>query len=137
MKNLKLLITVISLIMFSHSSIYGQGSTNQPSDGYSLQIPTELKATEAELNVHELISVSHYDQNLNGYVYIKGIINSNKEAKLYSVQTPKRPVSYQRSPGCTGGNYNACARDCTKRSNTYGIILCTGYCFIDCIIFEE
>jgi len=130
-----LLITFIAFAMTIQ--IQGQNKSLNTSKGFPLEIPAELKLTEAESKNHDLVYFDHYDTALGGRVYISGIIDSNGSVKLYSIHTPKKAIQMQRNSGCTGGNYNACARDCTTRPNTYGIILCTGYCVIDCIIFED
>lgn len=121
--------------MFTSYSSQAQKPTT--SEGFSLEIPAAVKMSPSETKNYEIITVNHYDTKLGGYVYISGIIDSNGNAKLHSIYTPKRPMQLSGSSGCTGGNYNACARSCTERPTTAGVILCTGYCVIDCIVFED
>jgi len=128
-------VIIIAVFMLTSYSSHAQKATT--SEGYSLEIPTAVKMSSSDTKNYELITVSHYDTKLAGYVHISGIIDSNGNVKLHSIYTPKRPVQSRGNSGCTGGNYNACARSCTERPTTTGVILCTSYCIIDCIIFED
>ncbi|MEM7087101.1 MAG: hypothetical protein AAF489_13020 [Bacteroidota bacterium] len=136
MKYLKQLNTVIIITMFMLTS-YTSHSQEITPEGYSLEIPAAVKMSSSEAKNYELITTSHYDTKLAGYVYVSGIIDANGNVKFHSIYAPKRPVQSREGSGCTGGNYNACARSCTDRPTTAGVILCTSYCIIDCIIFED
>jgi len=129
--------TVIAMAVFILTFNSGHAQKAPTSEGYSLDIPTTLKLSAAEATNYELITVSHYDTKQKGYVYISGIIDSNGKTKLHSIFTPKKPIQSRGTSGCTGGNYNACAISCTERPTTVGVILCTSYCIIDCIVFED
>jgi len=128
MKKIKQLFTIIAVTIFMLTSFSGSAQITNP-EGYSLEIPAEFKMSANEKKENKLTTASKYDKNLGGYVYVTGYVDSNGNTKLESILVPKTMKA--SNDGCPNG-YRTCARGCNELSNTFGIILCIGYCVIDC-----
>lgn len=131
MKNLILIITFMLIGLQS----FGQ-SLNVID--YSSNISKEKKGTTDTKS--EIITASEYSENLGGTIIITGY-QEGLEFKIISVSlvksTNKRISNAQSLQPSGGGNgcpdgYRACARGCNDKPTELGVILCIGYCIIDC-----
>ncbi len=131
MRNLFLTLSFMLIGLFS----FGQ-SLNVID--YSSRISKEQKGT-TETN-SEIVTASEYSENLGGTMIVTGY-RDGLEFKIISVSLVKSTnerISNAQSlqpagggGGCPNG-YRSCARGCNDKPTELGVILCIGYCLIDC-----
>lgn len=109
---------------------------------YSDKIPDHMLITKGDLP--NLVSAHEYSEKLGGYIIVDGVVNENNEVRLLSVKLIKvnnyietkaasSSDSSSRSDCGEEESYRACARCCTDKPTTVGVMLCTGYCVVDSI----
>lgn len=88
---------------------------------------------------HKLLTIKEFDREKGGTIIVVGY-QEKDVVKIASVKVQYNSVeSYNRGAsslaiapdGCPGG-YRACARGCNSSPTEFGVILCLGYCLIDC-----
>lgn len=137
MKNLLKLLGV--LMLFIGSFAFGQTKyevityeQTQKADGIYFKVPDELKFNPRTDDASLLQSVKVFDEESKGYVYFTGGVFEGK-AKFLDIKVPKDSrYALTADTGCTGGSYTECAKGCTDKPTTVGVLLCTGYCVIQC-----
>jgi hypothetical protein len=98
---------------------------------YELKIPDECKL-DKDIPNDKLTFIKFYDKELKTNFYIGAIVTEKKEVKFKFIWADK-PIKYaaKAENPCKDG-YRACARECTNKPTTVGVILCTFYCMVDC-----
>jgi len=104
---------------------------------FSSRISTEHKLDSN--NKHKLVTVKEYNKEKDGTLIIIGY-QEKEVIKIASVKMEyNSQESYNRGKsslellpnGCPEG-YRACARGCNSNPTELGVLLCIGYCIIDC-----
>lgn len=100
---------------------------------YSSKIPSELKVKYSnQLNIE---TFSEYSSKHGGTMVIEAFKEKNGSYKIISLQIVKssfaKSAELTVNSGCEEG-YRSCARGCNDKPTTAGLVLCLGYCMIDC-----
>ena len=129
----KLKLTILSLLflLLGINKSFSQSKEFCFKGKYEVKIPEQCRLTDDVPN-DKLIFLKFYDKELKTNFYVGAFVNEKKEVKFKFIWTDK-PIKYaaKAEDPCKDG-YRACARECTNKPTTYGVILCTLYCIIEC-----